>query len=352
MIRPIIGLDFDDVVADFNLIACQMANEELGTDLTINDITSWANTGKASVIKKYYHDSRLYERQSAAISDDNIKAVRELMKYADVYFISAVYPEFMSKRAEQIMNAFPEIPENRIILGAAKDLVQFDFLLDDNINNVLSSPARYPVLFRRPWNADMTGLLSVNNLEEFVCLVKNVMFPMVMGRPEIVRPSVICLVGPSGSGKNYVCEELYSSVLYPFFRKPHGFTTKPGCKGRTVISEEEFEKKDFFEKTRYAGYGYGIEKEEIASMLERGHYPVVPIDICGAVGMKLHFPTIIVYLKRSKCELVADIIADKLTEKEKTLRILSLDAEEKNESICDFTFRTENAVKEIVKLFN
>ena len=352
MIRPIIGLDFDDVVAPFNSIACKMANEEMETEVSIKDITSWENTGKASVIKKYYHDRRIYELQSKAITPESKQAVRELMEFADVYFISAVYPEFMSVRAAQIMEAFPEIPQSRIILGAAKDLVHFDFLLDDNINNILSSPADYPVLFRKPWNSDMTGLLSVNSLEEFVCLVKNVIFPMITGKSKIAIPSVIALVGPTGSGKNEVAEELcqLTDLNYAFVR-PTGYTTKPGSTGRTVLTEEEFDSKNFFEKTRYAGYGYGIEKTEIEAILKKGNFPVIPIDICGAIGMKLHFPTIIVYLKRGKYDLVMNIISDhSLSDKEKSLRILSLEAEKKNETICDFSFGTETAVTEIQNL--
>lgn len=350
MIRPCIGLDFDDVVAPFNSVACQMANEEFGFSLSIKDITSWENTGEASVIKKYYHDNRLYERQSKAISEGSKHAVRELMEFADVYFISAVYPEFMSIRAAQIMEAFPEIPQSRIILGAAKDLVHFDFLLDDNINNVLSSPADYPVLFRKPWNSEMTGLLSVNSLEEFVCLVKNVIYPMVNGRSKISIPSVIALVGPTGSGKNDVTNAL---CQLSSFVRPTGYTTKPDSKDRIILSEEEFDKKNFFEKTRYAGYGYGIEKAEIEKILYdgEGQFPVIPIDICGAIGMKLHFPTIIVYLKRGKSDLVMNIISDNsLSNKEKSLRILSLEAEKKNQSICDFSFNPEDAADKIRNL--
>lgn len=356
MIRPVIGLDFDDVFAPFNSIACQMANEEHGTDLTIEDITSWANEGKASIIKKYYQDAELYKRQTKAISEENKAAVRELMEFADVYFCSGVYPAFMSIRAQQIIEAFPELPADRIILGVAKNLVQFDFMLDDNINNVLSSPAKYPVLFRKPWNSDMTGLLSVNTLAEFVCLVKNVIYPMVTGKQGIVKPSVIALVGPSGSGKNKICDILCSEELNPFgsqFERPAGFTTKPdGSGNRTVLSEKHFAEMEFFEKTRYAGYAYGITKRSVEKILAEGKYPVVPIDICGAIGMKLHFPTIIVYLKRGKCELVADIIADNISDKEKMLRILSLDAEKKNESICDYSFKSEEAATEIKNLIN
>lgn len=70
------------------------------------------------------------------------------MEIADVYFITAVAPAFMGIRAKQILTAFPEFPPENIILGNAKNLVQFDIILDDAIHNVLETPATYPVLMR------------------------------------------------------------------------------------------------------------------------------------------------------------------------------------------------------------
>lgn len=350
MIRPKVGLDFDDVIAPFNSLACQMANEKYGCEVSIKDITSWENTGKASVIKEFYFQKELYERQSVAVTEETKEMVKKLMEFADVYFISGAYPEFMSIRAQQILSLFPDVPMSHILLGSAKDLVQLDFLLDDNINNVLSSPADYPVLMRKPWNADMTGLLSVNSLAEFVCLVENIVYPMLHKKRTLEIPSVIALVGPSGSGKNKVAKELIESDSR--FVRPEGYTTKPNDDKRIFVTEEQFEEMNFFEKTRYAGYGYGIKKQSIEKLLKNGQFPVIPIDICGAIGMRLHFPTVIVYLQKGKFELVQSIISDSsLSEKEKTLRILSLEAEKKNESICDFSFESKDAAEGIRNLF-
>ena len=58
-----IGVDWDDVLCDLNTRAIELANRDFGLDLKLSDITSWENTGKASVIKKYYADMELYERQ-------------------------------------------------------------------------------------------------------------------------------------------------------------------------------------------------------------------------------------------------------------------------------------------------
>lgn len=347
-----IGLDWDDVIAPFNSLAIDMANEKYAPDplLSINELTTWENRGRTSVIKEFYGNAELYRRQTEAVSEKNKAAVRSLMAFADVYVISAVYPEWMTVRSSQVLEVFPELTPDRIILGAAKDLVHFDFLLDDNINNVLSSPADYPVLFRKPWNTEMTGLLSVNTLEEFVCLVQGIAFPESKGKLDIKIPSVVALVGPSGSGKNDVAHEL--ALKDGRFVRPMGYTTNLADPLRIRLSEEEFEKEAFFEKTRYAGHAYGMKEEDIAALLKEGNFPVVPIDICGAIGMKLHFPTVIIYLRRGKEKIIADIIADNsLNDREKTLRILSLDAERKNEDVCDISFESGEAVEGILTLF-
>ena len=177
MLRPKIGLDWDDVTAPFNSLALAMANEKynITPPLTLSEIDSWENKGRASVIKEFYGYEELYYRQT--VKERTKKAVRRLMEIADVYFITAAYPQFMGIRAKQILEAFPEFPPENIILGNAKNLVQFDIILDDAIHNVLETPAAYPVLMRKPWNWKMTGLLSVNDMTEFVSLVKQIIHP-------------------------------------------------------------------------------------------------------------------------------------------------------------------------------
>lgn len=66
----------------------------------------------------------------------------------------------MSLRAKQILTAFPDFPEQNIIMGFQKSLVHFDVTLDDGPHNILKSCAKYPVLMRRPWNESLSGILS------------------------------------------------------------------------------------------------------------------------------------------------------------------------------------------------
>ncbi len=332
MLRPKIGLDWDDVTAPFNSIAINMANEKYQYEnpLRLEEVTSWANTGRTSVIKEFYQCEELYRRQ--VVTEKTKKCVRQLMKIADVYFITAAYPQFMGIRAAQILEAFPELPPENIILGNAKNLVQFDIILDDAIHNVLESPATYPVLMRKPWNWKMTGLLSVNNMSDFVYLVKQIMNAAMHRTQEIKVPAVLALVGPSGSGKSRIAQELRQNEL---FESPLTYCTKESGK-HNYLTEDEFARQDFFEKTRYAGIQYGTKKEDIQAVLDRGHFAVMPLDMCGAIAMKRHFPTAIIYINKDKECLIRDIVESDYTTEEKTLRLLSIDAEKRNREICDY----------------
>ena len=338
MLRPKIGLDWDDVTAPFNSEAIAMANETYKFDppLTFEEITSWENTGRTSVIKEFYQTEELYKRQ--VVSENTKKCIRELMEIADVYFITAVYPQFMGIRAAQILEAFPELPPENIILGNAKNLVQFDIILDDAIHNVLESPATYPVLMRKPWNWKMTGLLSVNNMNEFVLMVEQIINAAMHRAHEIKVPAVLALVGPSGSGKSRIAKQLRQDER---FESPLTYCTKPSNK-HNYLTEEEFAKQNFFEKTRYAGVQYGTKKEDIQAVLDRGHFAVMPLDMCGAIAMKRHFPTAIIYINKDKEALIKDIIEEDYTTEEKTLRLLSIDAEKRNREICDYVVDNTN----------
>ena len=332
MLRPKIDLDWEDVTAPFNSIAIQMANEKYEFDppLSIDEINSWENKGRTSVIKEFYQDEELYNRQH--VSEKNKKAIRKLMEIADVYFITAVYPDFMGIRAKQIIREFPELPQENIILGSAKNLVQFDIILDDAIHNILETPAMYPVMMRKPWNWKMTGLLCVNNLTEFVSLVKQIIRSSQAKASTIVAPCVLALVGASGSGKTQIAKELCEDKR---FASPMTYCTKKSSK-HIYLTEEEFAKENFFEQTQYAGVKYGNKKEEIEAVLAQDKCAVMALDMCGAVAMKRHFPTAIIFIDKDKEELIYNIVEDDFSAEEKTLRILSIDAEKRNRQICDY----------------
>lgn len=346
------GIDWDDVIAPLNDRAIEMANEEYGFEmpLTLEDIDSWENTGRASVIKKYYDDPRLYDRQY--VPEESKEFIRKLMTKGNVYIVTAVYPRFMSRRIEQIREAFPDFPEENIIMGFQKSMVHVDITLDDGPKNILKSNARFPVLMRKPWNRELTGLLAVNNFEEFFQLLEQIKSSMIEERVEIRPPAVVALVGPSGSNKNRITKELCAAG--PFI-VPRAYTTKPVSDGiHSQISEEEFirDRKEFIETTRYAGYAYGTKWEDITSLMKQDKYIIMPMDLSGAIAMKRHYPTVIIFCKCSREKMIAGILEKDMNNREKMLRLLALENELKNADLCDYVVNTgkEDALDRILDI--
>ncbi len=348
------GIDWDDVIAPFNDRAVEMANEEYHFDppLTLEDITSWENTGRASVIKKYYDDPRLYDRQ--VVPEESKDFIRRLSTKGIVYIVTAVYPEYMTRRMRQIKEAFPDFPEENIIMGFHKSMVNVDITLDDGPKNILKSNARFPVLMRKPWNRDLTGLLAVNDFEEFFTLLDQIKSSMIEDRVTVRRPAIIALVGPSGTNKNKITRQLCERSE---FIMPHAYTTKRVDDGiHTQISMEEFvrDRASFIETTMYAGYAYGTKMEDITALMEREKYIVMPIDLSGAIAMKRHYPTVIIFCKSSRERMIGSILEKDMTNREKTLRLISLENELKNAALCDFVVNTgrEGAVEKILDICN
>lgn len=345
------GIDFDDVLAPFVPIACELANEEHpGLNAKPSDIRNWGYTGneKIEIVSRYYGDERVLLRQR--VSDEAKAFIRQLMKKGHVYIITAVAPKFMGLRAAQIKEAFPDFPESNIIMGSNKSLVQFDITLDDGPNNILKSVARFPVLFRQPWNQSLSGMLSVNNYAEFFQLIEQIKSSLIEDMKIPTTPSVIALVGPSGSNKGELAIALEQKR---FAKRIFSYTTGLN-NGHYHISEDEFDSSDFIAKTVYAGIKYGMSKSDIDQYISSNENVTILTDICGAVALKRLFPALIIFCRRSREDMIESILEKEKSNNEKKWRLLSMENELKNESLCDYVVRTDNvdiAAEEIMSLF-
>ena len=345
------GIDFDDVLAPFVSYACGLANEEHpGLDASPKDITCWGYSGneKIEIVSKYYGDERVFARQQ--IPESAKEFIHKLMKKGRVYIITAVAPQFMALRAAQIKEAFPDFPEENIIMGANKSLIQFDITLDDGPNNILKSCARFPVLFRQPWNRSLSGMLSVNNYEEFFQLIEQIKSSLVEDKKIPQVPSVIALVGPSGSNKGELAATLEKKA---FAKRIFSYSTNL-CFAHRYISEAEFDSTDFIAQTVYAGTRYGICKSDIEEHLSKTENVTIVTDICAAVALKQTYPTLIIFCRRSREQMIECILEKDISNTEKKWRLLSMENELKNETLCDYAVRTENvavAADSIMLLF-
>ena len=345
-----IGLDVDDVLYDCNGYALEWLNRDEGIEppLRIYDIRGWGE-GQSPVDGRirYFSDPTFVASQP--ILPGAKEFVRQLCAVAEVFFVSAVPPACMSARAMRQRRDFPEVPAENILLGTRKDLVRLDILLDDGAHNISQSPATYPVLLRKPWNTHLSGLLSVNTYADFLHLVEMLREASAAPKPELRRGGVICLVGPTGSGKNEIAAEV---VKRHGMVKPVTATTRPPRAGETAadyrfLSEKEFlaeaEAGAFLETTVYSGYHFGTSAGELDRIVNEGGCAVIPIDICGALTLKNRYRSraILIFLRRRREEVILEIVSRDLAPRDKTCRILSLDDEYRNEELCDVTVRAD-----------
>ncbi|MBQ4641060.1 MAG: hypothetical protein IJB47_00380 [Oscillospiraceae bacterium] len=356
------ALDIDDVLMECVPYAIRLANETYKFDppLTIYEVDRWGKLGtRADVIFEFFKDPEFFRTQPVIRGAKEF--VRKLSKMTEIFVSTSVYPEFMSIRAQRIMEEFPEIPQDHIYMGSRKDKIDVDILFDDGMHNVARSNAQYPILLRRPWNQHATGVLAVNNYEEFLKLVEVISdgYTSRSKRESSQQPKIVVLVGPSGSGKTQVAQHLLK--MSKEFEKLVSYTTDAsvGLHGEGwyhYISVDAFRQMrdsgEIFESTMYAGHNYGSCKESVQSILDRGHHVLTVMDICGAMALKTHFSNVItVFLQREKEDLLRNLLEKPLNMDEKINRIMALEAEQKNADICDYTVSVttyEKAAKEIL----
>lgn len=351
-----VALDVDDVLfpcIEKALNECQ-EKYNFNPPLVFEDVNGWLPLGNQyDVMLDCFKDLNFFDTQKPYPGAQEF--VKELVQIADVYILTAVPVLAMGVRASKLLKYFPEIPADHIIMTSSKDVVEMDLILDDGSHNILSTRAKHPVIMRRPWNKDLTGILSVNNYEEFLTLVKEIKNNYEPPKIKKENRSIIALVGVSGSGKKTITEELIKTGK---FQRPHSFTDKLNAGNNYIyLSKEEFAKQKekglFIESTTYAGYQYGSSKKEIEDILNSGKNVIMPIDMCGAIGLKSEFSNdnvnvITVFVNRKKKDILYSILRKNCSYDEQVMRILSIDAERKNADICDFVINNDGNLKNII----
>lgn len=346
-----VGLDVDDTLYECNSYAVSIINQRHPDEepTKLEDIKTWGGSGKHVEERiALFHDPEFVRNQP--ITKGAQEFVKKLSEIADVFFVTAVPARCMSARAERLIKDFPEIPPENIIMGTRKDVIALDIMLDDGAHNISSSRAAYPVLFRKPWNSGLSGLLSVNSYDDFLHLCEMVCNSFTEKFPDLKKGGVLCLVGPSGTMKTEIATELTERAG---FEKPLTSTTRPRRKSEMdgayrFISERQFIKElnagCYIETTVYSGYHFGTSEKDIAPIVDRGEIAVIPIDICGAITLKNLYRNraILVFTNRDRAAVIKSIIERDIDIDDKTRRIMSLDFEYRNSEICDIELLVED----------
>ena len=358
------ALDIDDLLMECTSYAIRLANEKYKFDppLSIYEVTRWGKQGtRSDAIFEFFNDPEFYKTQP--LYEGAKEFVRELSKKTEVFVSTAIPPEFMGIRAKRIIEEFPEIPPDHIYMGSRKDKIHVDILFDDAMHNVLKSPAKYPILMRRPWNQDATGMLAVNTYDEFLKLVDVIAesYNVTTEQYSLNSPSVVVLVGPSGSGKSKIARRVLEQT--DRFEKLMSYTTKDPTAFEpndwyNYVSIETFremcESGEMFQSTMYSGHGYGSRKSDVDAILAKGKHVMTTMDICGAMSLKTNFKNVItIYIQREKKALLSSILRKNSSIQDKVNRIVAIDFEEQNAAICDYVVEFnsyDQAVADICRL--
>lgn len=360
-----VGVDVDDVLLPCVCHAVELANADYGFSppLSVEEITTWeANGGRSDVIFSYFDREDFFQTQEPF--EGACEFIRKLSQMAEVFFVTAISPPFMGIRAGQLAKYFPDVSLKNYIPATRKDIINVDVLLDDGGHNILAANAKYPVLLRRPWNRHITGMLAVNSYDEFLNLLDCIKKSYLEEAITCSEPTVFALVGPSGSGKTAIMQgviEASAQMGDLRFLKPCSYTTRPRRSQEPedayhFITPEQFEARKaenrFLETTMYAGFAYGTSKDEILRILESGSHAILPLDMCGAMAMKMHFPhAVTIFVKRPRKDLLASIIKRDSSDDDKINRLLSLENELKNKDLCDITLENNKTLEDGIRNF-
>ena len=249
-------------------------------------------------------------------------------------------------------------------MGARKDKISVDILFDDGMHNVLRSNAQYPILRRSPWNQAATGVLAVNTYDEFLKMVEVIADSYSVKHDEdnlFKEPSIVCLVGPSGSGKSKIASRVLQKT--DKFEKLISYTTNDPTAVEqndwyNYVSIEKFidmcDSGEMFQSTMYAGHGYGSCKSDIDAILSKGKHVMTTMDICGAMSLKTNFKNVItIYIHRDKKKLIDSILRKNSSNEDKVNRIIAIESEDQTSKICDYVidFNTyDDAVAQLCEI--
>ena len=345
-------LDYDDVLAMCNAFALEIINSTRNPSepFDVRNIKGFGyDDGTLEERIKFFNDPEFVMAQP--LFPGAKEFIHELSKKVEIFIGSAVPPQCMSARAMRVVQDFPEIKPENIILGTSKHIYDVDVMLDDSPRNFLKSNATYPVLMRRPWNEQVSGILAVNNYEDFLHLIDTLV--SADDEPDLSSGGILCLVGPSGSGKNTITENLIQDNR---FEKPIATTTREKHENENennynFISEKEFivNSANFVETTVYGGYHYGISAEQIDNIISQNKIAVLPCDICGGITIKNKYRSkaLLVFVDRTKQDIILNILKKSCSDEQKALRIVSLENEFKNETLCDITVRNDGNIDDV-----
>lgn len=340
--KPHILVDVDDVLFDCNGYALRLCSQRTGKKYNIENITGWGLLGIPEDERlELFKDPEFFKKQRAYPGAKEF--LKKLQKKAEVELATSVPPEFMSIRGQRIYEELG-FSLDRVIMAPRKASLRADMMLDDGFHNLSSAGVKHPVLFRRPWNHGMSGMCAVNTYDQFLALVDTVFYTRTSFDPE--KAKVICLLGPSGCGKNKIAKQLEGKVA----GSGKGYIHLPTL--RKAPGEEV--SGSHFEETFYCGRYYASDIEPVNDVLRSDNHAVMVMDVTGCMAMRAAFPDrcVIAYVQADKRDCVRNTVEKweqgTISKEEMLDRICAVEVETKNKDLADI----EISIKDISLLID
>ena len=165
--------DADDTVE--NLCDCWIAmlNERYGTSVTLEDVRDWDITLAFPTLTKeqvfgVLHDDELWRRITPIPG-----SIEVLQKFHDeghqLYMVTASSYRTCKTKVERLLELFPFLDWEHIIITSNKQMVRGDVLIDDGPHNLVGGEY-FKILFDRPHNRSYddaaNGILRLHTWEE------------------------------------------------------------------------------------------------------------------------------------------------------------------------------------------
>jgi 5'(3')-deoxyribonucleotidase len=175
-----LGIDLDGVVADFNAGWMARYNEEHGTTLTPDQVTTW---GAMIPLTRFGSEAEFWDWarndggpglfRHLPLIDGAVESLQRLARQHDIVIITTK-PDWAVSETYQWIGDHA-IPTNEVHITHDKWTVDCDIYLDDGPHNlealVRERPNRTTCRFVRPWNDPVPGVVDVDSWDTFEALV-------------------------------------------------------------------------------------------------------------------------------------------------------------------------------------
>ena len=144
--------DMDEVIVDMMNPLLKRYNEKYSSDITIEDITQWE---LPQDMKDIYQQEYFFHNLGAI--EGALDGVEQLIAWGHDVIIATNHSGdgfIAGEKVEWIEIFLPKLQKNMMI-GARKDLLQGDVIIDDNADYLINSPCPIKICMDRPWNREL-----------------------------------------------------------------------------------------------------------------------------------------------------------------------------------------------------